>query len=403
MGVQNDVLIAGGGLSGLTMATALAGQGLNVTVVDPAAAGGRPSGGETRISALARGSVEWLEHWGVWDLVRGAEPIKAVQVREAGQSGGALLHHSQMGEGAAGYVVPNDALLAALDRRVAEAGIAVIQGAGVASVLPWNDHVSVRLSDGATHRAALVIGADGQNSVVRRMLRLKSHSYHHNQYALIANVTPEKPHQGVAFERFIDAGPLALLPLPENRMAMVWTAKRKEAMQLLDLSDEQFCRALRIRFGDDLGDFSAPTPRRLFPLVLERAEHMVSKRAALIGNAAHSLHPLAGQGFNLGLRDVAELAERVLDRHRAGGDLGDAAVLDGYEQARRRDIDATIAFTEALNLLYTCPAPPVAWGRRQGLNLFDRFDELKKGLMRRTMGLHLAPPPLPTRQGETHE
>jgi 2-octaprenyl-6-methoxyphenol hydroxylase len=242
--------------------------------------------------------------------------------------------------------------------------------------------------------ARLLVAADGGRSAIRERLGIAQRHHAYGHHAVVANVTPSLPHQGVAFERFTETGPLALLPMTQNRCGLVWTARDADLADVLALDDRAFLAALQERFGFRLGRFVAVGRRSHYPLELRLAETQVLDRVAVIGNAAHTVHPIAGQGFNLGIRDVAMLADVLVEAHRAGRDLGALAVLEGYEAARRRDQRTVALATDALARLFTNPLGPLRVARNLGMTLLDALPPAKHLLARVGMGLAGAQPRL---------
>jgi 2-octaprenyl-6-methoxyphenol hydroxylase len=235
--------------------------------------------------------------------------------------------------------------------------------------------------------ARLVVGADGADSSVRRWSGIGAQRAEYGQSAVIANLTPERPHRNVAYERFTDSGPLALLPMSDGRCALVWTLRSEQSAEILALGDREFLARLQLRFGGRLGRLRRVGARTAYPLALVRAHAYTAARLALIGNAAHTLHPIAGQGFNLGLRDVAALAEVVCDTAAAGRDVGARAVLARYEEWRRRDQEHVLRATDGLVRLFSNDHAPLVLARTAGMVLVDLLPPVKRALMRRAMGL----------------
>jgi len=236
-------------------------------------------------------------------------------------------------------------------------------------------------------RAALVVAADGGESAVRKRLGLavRERSYHHD--AIISTVTPERPAAGTAFERFTDSGPLALLPMTEGRWSVVWTAREEQTPEILRLDDDSFLARLQQRFGQRMGRLTRPGRRIAYPLRLMLAKQLTRPRLVLIGNAAHTLHPVAGQGFNLGLRDVAELADLLAEAQRTGKDLGGEAVLGPYRQRRGRDQAGTVMLTDGLARLFVNPWTPVRAGRNLGMLALDLIPGARHRMAQRFMGI----------------
>ncbi|MDZ7751763.1 MAG: 2-octaprenyl-6-methoxyphenyl hydroxylase [Gammaproteobacteria bacterium] len=391
-GLDADVIIAGGGLVGASLATALAGQGLRVTVIEAVPYGGDDHPGfDDRVIALAYGSMRILDGLGLWrELAPGATPIRRIHISDRGHFGATRLTAREEGVPALGYVVAARAMGRALERALGAGGVRVVAPALVVAVTPEDDAVEVTVESGGEElrlRAALLVAADGGESTVRAALGIGARTRDYGQSAVIANVLPDRPHQQTAFERFTDTGPLALLPMPDNRYAMVWTVAHRQVEDLLALCDTDFLAALQERFGARAGRFVRTGSRAVYPLRLIRARAQVAARAVVIGNAAHTLHPVAGQGFNLGLRDAAALAETVVDARRRGVDPGSPQVLRSYARWRGADQNRAALFTDGLVRLFSHPFPPLALARNLGLVTLDLLPALKHGLARTTMGL----------------
>lgn len=394
-----DVCIAGGGMAGASLACALSGRGMRVVVVDAARAeSSKPFAvtqhrtDDVRPIALAHSSRHILEAVGVWDSI-GPQlaPIRTIHVSDQGGFGTAQLEARSVGLDALGYVVEASALGAAL--RHAMAGCHDVETIAPARVIGLRPgaatmEVSVRAADGMRRlKARLVVAADGGDSGVRMLtgIPVERHDYH--QVAIAATVTPVRGHAGVAYERFTPSGPVALLPLSENRCGLIWTVKECDAQELLALDDRRFLEALQRRFGGRMGGFTKAGPRRMFRLALVRAREQVRHRLVLLGNSAHTLHPVAGQGLNLALRDTAALAELVTESFRRSGDAGSRDGLRGYESWRWRDQRSVVAFTDGLIRLFSNSIPPARVLRDLGLLAFDLIPPVKRGLVRRATGL----------------
>lgn len=393
--VDCDVLIVGGGMVGASLACALGNTGLRVALVeaqDAVATG--PTGLDTRSIALAEGTRRIFETLGVWsELSARAAPIRQVHISDRGRFGVTRLNAAEHGFDALGYVADIGMLAHTLTRHAeAQANVQWLCPGVLESLEVTPDCVQAQLQvDGAPYpvRAALVVGADGARSAVREQLGIATTRWDYGQTAIIANLQTERPHQDTAFERFTDTGPLALLPLPcgehsERRCGIVWTVRSNRARTVLDYDDEQFRAAVQERFGFRLGAFQQVSARQAYPLSLTRAKEHVRPRVALIGNAAHTLHPVAGQGFNLGMRDVAVLAELLAD---ARDDVGDWQVLQRYARWRSRDQRTMIAFTDGLARVFSNPLPGIGLARDLGLLAVDMLPPLKQLLMRHTMGM----------------
>ncbi|MCO6411801.1 MAG: 2-octaprenyl-6-methoxyphenyl hydroxylase [Thiogranum sp.] len=389
---ESDVLIVGGGLVGASLACALGQAGLRVAVVEafPFRVNQQPNYDERSI-ALAQGSQRIFSAMGLWDSLSDQVcPIHTIHVSDRGHFGFTRLQREQEGVAALGYVasarVLGNTLIAKLNQ------LAAVELLAPAQLLDFSvtaDAVTAQLeADGRVlqHRTRLLVAADGVQSAVREKLAIATHQRDYGQTAIIANVTPGLPHRNVAYERFTDSGPLALLPMQENRCALVWTVHSEQADEIMTLEDSAFLARVQQRFGWRLGRFSKAGERHAYPLQLLRAEQSVHERLALIGNAVHTLHPIAGQGFNLGLRDVAALSEVVIDARRAGDDIGAPAVLARYADWRRADQRRVATFTDSLVRIFSQPFPPLAWARDAGMLALDLCPPAKRWFGRLTMG-----------------
>lgn len=392
-----DVAIVGGGLVGASLGCALGAHGLRVALVEsaPFGAPSQPSY-DDRSVALAWGTRRIFESMGLWaDIAPQAEPITEIQVSDRGHFGAARLRAECFGYEALGYVVE----ARVLGRVFAEAlprvaGLETICPARLASARTDAGEVrlSVEVTDGGHMRtrelsARLLVGADGGDSMVRRHGGIAASRVDYGQSAVIANVTPEFAPRGRAWERFTDSGPLAMLPLKGDRCALVWTVRSERCDDVLALSDREFLAVLQERFGNRLGRMRRVGARSAYPLALLRAERYTSERLALVGNAAHTLHPVAGQGFNLGLRDAAALAELIVEAGRSGGDPGAEPLLARYEAWRRQDQRRAITLTDGLVRVFTSDFAPLVLARNLGMIALDLVPALKSALARQTMGL----------------
>jgi len=390
-----DVAIVGGGMVGLSLAAALRGLPLDVVVIEPVPAGSgiQPSFDE-RTTALSNGSRRILEGIGVWPQVAAeATPIKHIHVSDRGRFAMARLSAEEQGVPALGHTLTNRVLGQALDVACRDAPrLEILCPATVAEVRPGEDRVSLSV-EGAFQgpvEARLVVAADGARSAVRAAFGIEATVWDYDQHAIIANVVPERFHDFVAYERFTEDGPMAVLPLSDARCTIVWTMVPAAAAVAMALEEHEFLAALQDRFGYRLGRFTRIGRRFSYPLSLTRSDRQVARRAVIIGNAAQGLHPIAGQGFNLGLRDVATLAEVVADEIAGRGgeaDPGDAALLERYTAWRMADRRTVIAFTDALVRVFANPLPPVRAARDASLLLFDLVTPAKRAFARVTMGL----------------
>jgi 2-octaprenyl-6-methoxyphenol hydroxylase len=382
-----DVAIAGGGMVGLSLAAALADLPLEVAVIEPVAAesGDQPSF-DARTTALSAGSRRVLEGIGAWPAVASrATPIRRIHVSERGAFGTAILTAAEQGVAALGHTVENRLLGQALHARVGALPRIRLLHARVAGLEAGAEAVRLETTTGETLATSLVVAADGAQSTVRTALGIGASIADYGQHAIIAHVDTTRFHEHTAFERFTPSGPLAVLPIGEGRSAVVWTLAPDAARRALLLDDASFLAELQAAFGLRLGRFTRVGRRQSYPLALTRAERLTAPRAVILGNAAQSLHPVAGQGFNLALRDVALLAELLADAR--DGDPGDPALLETYARERAPDREAVIRFTDSLVRGFGLPLAPLRRARGRGLLLFDLLRPVKHEFARRTMGL----------------
>jgi 2-octaprenyl-6-methoxyphenol hydroxylase len=374
-----DILIVGGGPVGATLALALRDSGFTYRVLDARASGALGAGDRTL--ALSHNARLIFERVGVWKQLASVTPIQTIDISQKGGFGIAQLTACEAGVPALGYVVRYGELQAALDDALARAGIAVDFGRSVDAIHPAPDQASVtarsRGADTAEdHVARLVVVADGSGESLPDIHRRKIDYRQHALTALIAAATMQP---GVAFERFTSDGPVALLPF-ESGYALVWTAAPERAATLLAMDDTEFLAALHGHFGDRVGLFTSVARRISFPLSLQFAAQVTGQRSVVLGNAAQALHPIAGQGFNLGLRDVWALAQLLLDS--SGEDIGAAQQLATYEKTRRVDRWAGVGMTHGLVRAFAGDHPLLAATRGLGLTLLDSIPPLKRAFAR---------------------
>lgn len=392
MQAEFDVVIVGGGMVGAAMACALRDTELRIALVDaappPAAS---PPTYDDRTVALADGSRRIFESLGVWSaLAPQAAAIQQIHISDRGRFGCTRLNAADAGLPALGYVVANRAVAAASYGAINGVQTITVYAPATAERIDIAaDGARVTLSTatgGQALRARLVIAADGAESPIRTMLGLAAQRVDYGQVAIVTAVTPSQPGAGTAFERFTPDGPLALLPANE-RYVVVWSLPRPRAEALLALDDRAFLATLQEQFGDRLGTFTRVGRRQLHPLALTHVAEHVRERVALIGNAAHTVHPVAGQGFNLGLRDVATLAQVIVDATRAGQDIGTLDVLQRYADWRARDNRTIAGFTHSLIRIFSNDYLPVTLARNLGLIAVDLLPPLKRRFIRVTSGL----------------
>ena len=400
--IEADIVIAGGGLVGLTAALALAsgeaGAPFSVAVVDaldPAAV--RDAAYDGRNSSIAYASWRMFEALGLADRLEGkAADINDILVTDGRVREGAapmFLHFAaaeiadETGDQPLGHFVENRHLREALQDAVAACpGITLIAPARVAGVTFDAAKAVVTLNDGRRIAAALCIAADGKQSPVRETAGIRTIGWDYDQAGIVTTMVHERPHEGVAQEYFLPGGPFAVLPMTGNRCSLVWTEKKDVAADLMALDDAAFADEARARFGSYLGKASPEGPRWSYPLSLQLAREYVRPRLALVGDAAHAIHPLAGQGYNLGMRDVAALADVLVEGRRLGLDIGALNVLERYQRWRRFDNTALAVMTDGLNRLFSNDIPPLRIARDIGLGLVNRFGPARRLFMRQAAG-----------------
>jgi 2-octaprenyl-6-methoxyphenol hydroxylase len=386
-----DVLIAGGGFAGLALALALRqglGQDFAVTVADPEFGRGE----DPRASAIAAAPRRMFEALGVWDAVAaGAQEIRDMIITDSRVDDAvrpvflSFEGDIEPGEPFA-HMIENAALVGELARKAAAEGVAIVP-------LPVTDFavegrgVAVTLGDGSVRTVKLLVAADGARSRLRDRAGIALRGWSYGQSAIVTTVAHERDHNGRAEEHFLPGGPFAILPLRDRRSSIVWTEHTAEATRLVALPDAEFHDELEKRFGLHLGELTLAGPRRAYPLGLWVARDFIAERLALVGDSAHVIHPIAGQGLNMGLRDVAALAEAVVDAARLGLDPGDATVLERYQRWRRFDTLAMGVSTDSLNRVFSNRSDVLRLVRDVGLGIVDRLPALKRMFIREAAGL----------------
>ncbi|HUO89195.1 MAG TPA: FAD-dependent monooxygenase [Rhizomicrobium sp.] len=389
-----DVIVGGGGMVGLSLAIALAKGGLDVVVADPvpqsAALDAKFDG---RVSALAYASVRMFGALGVWaHLEKDAQPIRDILVTD-GRIGGApspfSLHFdaAEVGSESLGHIVENRHIRAGLFAVAATLpNLNLVSPAALTGLRPDGGEIVATLSNGETVAAALAVAADGRDSPMRELMGLKVIAWSYPQWGIVATVEHEKPHNGVAYEHFLPSGPFAILPMTGNRSSLVWTEDDKLAPAMMKLDAEAFDAEIARRFGSHLGATKAAGPRWSYPLKFHLARGFVKPRFALCGDSAHGIHPLAGQGLNLGLKDAAALTDVVLDAARLGLDIGTLDVLQKYERWRRFDSFALSVATDGLNRLFSNDIAPLRLIRDVGMGVVDAIGPARRFFMRHAGG-----------------
>jgi 2-octaprenyl-6-methoxyphenol hydroxylase len=391
--VDAEVVVAGGGMVGLTLGLALAKAGVATVVVDgldPARVVDAKFDG--RVSSFAPASRRMLQALGLWPhLERHAQPIMDIIVGEGSVRDGAsaaLLHfdHRDMG-GPLAHMIENRHFRMALQREIEGLGsLKLIAPEKVVQATMGRGHVDVVLGNGRSLHAALCIAADGRESPLREAAGIKTVGWAYAQTGIVATIAHERPHASTAYELFLPSGPFAILPMTANRSSIVWTERSDLAPAFLALDDAAFVSEAAQRFGDQWGALKLDGPRWSYPLSMHLALSYVAPRFALAGDAAHGVHPIAGQGLNLGLRDAAALAEVLIDARRLGLDIGSEAVLQRYQSWRRFDNALFTASFDALNRLFSNDIAPLAAARRFGLDVVDSIAPLKRFFMRQAGG-----------------
>ncbi len=393
-----DVVIVGGGLNGLAAAVCLAGPASRLPLKCVLVDAGDPYAQDTsvfdgRASAIALSSRRMLEAMGIWsELAPHAQPVTRIAVTDS-CSGSlvrpALLQFAEPGaSGPSAHIIENRNLYAALAHVACDLpGLAIVPRATVEAMEADSRQIRLSLSGGRNLCAALAVAADGRRSLLRELAGIETLAWSYNQSAIVTAVAHERPHQGCAYEHFRPAGPFAILPLVGNRASLVWTEATRDAESIVALNDEDFAAELSERFGKELGHVRPEGPRRVYPLGLSIAKAFRSRRLALVGDAAHVVHPIAGLGFNLGLRDIAALAESLGDAMQIGMDPASETVLARYERWRRVDTAMAAAATDGLNRLFSNDNAAVRLLRDAGLRAVDAVRPLKTAFMQEAAGV----------------
>ena len=391
---QVDVIIGGGGMVGLPLALALGKGGLKVAVADalpPATAVALAFDG--RVSALAYAAIRMLRALEVWPrLEPQAQPIHQILVSDGamGRTASPFSLHfdaEEVGADSLGHIAENRHIRAALYAAVEdEKNVTLIAPASLVSLTSGPARVTARLSDGSELEAALAVAADGRESQLRAQMGIGVIGWSYPQTGIVATVHHARPHNGVAYEHFLPSGPFAILPMTGDRSSLVWTEAKDKAPAMLSLDGEDFDAEVAARFGAHLGETKVVGQRWSYPLNFHLARDYVRPRFALAGDCAHGIHPIAGQGLNLGLKDAAALAETVLDAARLGRDIGALDVLKRYERWRRFDSFTLAASTDALNRLFSNDIAPLRHLRDLGLGIVDAIGPARRFFMRHAGG-----------------
>ena len=406
-----DVIISGGGLSGSLMALSLSAlrdhnqSPLKIAIIETNAILSEPSASfDDRVLALSHGSANYLANIGAWQYLQSyAEPINNIHISDRGYYGKARLYANHHGVDALGYVAEMSSIGAALLKALATKNKITWYSPDTISDLKWQaERVNVELSSGIKLSAALLLACDGAKSPCRQLANITTTFSDYQQSALIANVATSIHHNNIAYERFTETGPIAMLPLSTapyvsanysgakqisaGRCSLVWTLTPELAEKMLSLTDNEFAQQLEQSFGHWLGNITQVGKRVIYPLKLVQASEQVYHRMALIGNASHTIHPIAGQGFNLGLRDVSDMTQVIKKALAEQQDIGAFANLMQYGEARNKDQKQVIALTDSLVTLFSNQLPPLVAGRNIGLKVLNYFPTLKNALVKKTMG-----------------
>ena len=387
-----DIVIIGGGMVGAALACALGNSSLKIALLDHVSAVAPPEKDyDLRVSALTLASRALFENLGAWDGMarRRVSPVREMQVWSGEGSGSIHFNAAEIGEPALAWIVENSVIQTALIERLHQfTNVHYLCPVEIADITLADNGAVVTLKDGRSLHAKLLVGADGADSAVRRAAGIEAQSLNLHQKGIVATVTTEKPHEQTARQRFLTTGPLAFLPLGEpHTCSIVWSADTARADQLMALDDAAFIAELLQAFGDSLGKIQTIGPRAGFPLALSHAKAYTAPHLALVGDAAHTVHPLAGQGVNLGFLDAATLAEVLLDAATKQKDIGAHAVLRRYERWRKGDNLAMISVTGGFKYLFGNELPVVSQLRNWGLSLTDAATPVKNFIMRRASGL----------------
>jgi 2-octaprenyl-6-methoxyphenol hydroxylase len=392
--IKCDVIISGGGLAGLPLALALDQAGLSVAVIDTLdPAEDLDPAFDGRVSSIADASLRMLAKLGVTQHIENhLQPINDIIVTDGrpGEAAAPLfLHfdHTEIGDAPLGAMVENRHLRLGLKAALGHANnITLFAPDRIDHFDNGPSHVSASLKSGKTLTSSLLVGADGRRSQIRETLEIGTLGWDYKQSGIVTTVEHALPHEGVAQEYFLPSGPFAVLPMPGNRSSLVWTERTDLAAALLALDDDGFATECRKRFGPYLGEMKPVGPRWSYPLTLQLARDYVRPRVALVADAAHGIHPLAGQGLNLGLRDVAALADVIVDTHRLGLDIGSLAALERYERWRRFDNVSLAVACDGLNRLFSNDIGPLRLLRDAGLGLVNQIGPARRFFMRMAGG-----------------
>lgn len=388
-----DVIISGGGMVGTTLAAALGQHNIKVAVIEPhppALAWPRTEH-DIRVSAITRATEKMFDGVGAWQKMvdMRVAPYQHMRVWDEGAGGSIGFDCTDLGEPNLGHIVENSVIHKALLDRLDELeNVELITPAQITERQQYQDHVDIALDNGSRLSAKLLVAADGANSWIRDQVGISTSGWLYDQSAVVATIQTEKSHQQTAWQQFMKNGPLAFLPLDQSDLSsIVWSTSHTEAARLCELGKADFLVELHQAFGDRLGKMIGVGPRGAFPLQLKHANRYCAERVALVGNAAHAIHPLAGQGLNLGINDVSELSRLIIEAYSAQEDVGEYALLRRYERARKGENIAVTAAMDGFKRLFSNDQPLLKALRNIGLNLADHAGPLKNQIIRQAMGL----------------
>ncbi len=389
-----DVLIIGGGMVGASLACALAPSGLEIAVLDA----GRVdfdwpgSGFDLRVSAITRASEAFLKRIQAWPGDQGERisPFREMHVWDAGGDGVIHFDSAEIGEATLGHIIENRVIVKSLHQQMAGFdNVDYLAPVQARKFIVNDNQVVLELEDKRSLSARLLVGADGSRSWVRQQAGISVRGWDYDQAALVTYVKTELPHRETAWQRFLAEGPLAFLPLTDGYSSIVWSTSPQQAEQLQQMDEVQFRQELAVAFAYTLGEIESCGPRAVFPLRFFETEHYVQPRIALVGDAAHTIHPLAGQGVNLGMADADALARVILKARQQRQDFGVYSVLRRYERWRRADNRLMLVTMDSFKRLFGSQWGPLRWLRNTGLSLTNRLGPIKQAIMRRAMGQSL--------------
>ncbi len=392
MSSEFDLIIVGGGMVGASLACALGDGPLRIAVIEshPAQTEWPEDSYDIRVSAITRATEKVFRMIGAWEgmVARRVTAYEAMQVWDATGTGAIGFDCADLGEPDLGHIIENRVILAALLERMGQFdNVELLCPAQVAELTRDERAATLTLADSRVLTASLIVGADGANSWVRQQAGITTTGWPYEQTAVVATIKTAQHHHGVAYQRFMPEGPLAFLPMPEGLSSIVWSTTPERSAELIAMDEASFLTELQLTFGDKLGAMEATGPRGAFPLLLRHANRYSDERLVLVGNAAHAIHPLAGQGLNLGVSDIAALAEVLLVANDEKQDIGELSVLRRYERWRKADNVAVMAAMDGFKRLFSNDIGPLKLLRNVGLTLADHAGPAKNMMMRRALGL----------------